>query len=450
MTVIGAVFIVLYIACLAFRRSWFPYVLGVAACVPDAAALVVGQNAVPPFYVGVLLAVPLIVFGTRNGSAESARTLRSEEHQLMWFIALGVVITLVAPVLFPGTRVMPPRTTIDVDYTVPLRFSASSLAQIVYVAGAGCAVVYFAMQSGSPRRIFEFVCWFAVLSALAIALLGRLGFAFPYSLIDNAPNRVYAIYDTRARGTFGEPSNLGAVASFALGFFWVRMNSTVAWTRMRSGCGVVAAAATVAISASGTAVVTVVLWAVIGVVLSVWALARSPQAHVRLGTIAAALAVLVPLVIIVPLAIHGISSEIVTKLGSKSYSDRSHSNDVALQALASTRGLGTGLGGDQASSLATYVLANVGIVGALLFLSVVWVPMSAAWKYGERALAAAVAVGVTAEFVALGQLSFPFLWLALGTCLASVGSKRLRRNQSKDVPSLDDVRPIDVRGGEAS
>lgn len=419
MTALGICFFVAYAVTLAFRRELFPYVLGVAACVPDSGALVIGVNGISPFYVGVILAVPLLIARRSQAQIQGIRILRREEHHLLLFVSSCVVITILGPKLFSGIQVRPPRLGLDAGYTVPLAYNVSNFAQCLYVVLGALVVIYLGVSGSNVSRLFEFILWTGLIAALLIYAGSKLGFQFPYSFIDNQPNRFYSTLDPRARGTFSEASKLGAFASYAIAYFVFQVVRTTGRHRFRGLLGTAASGYAVIISASGTAVITLLTWLVLVLVLMFGASARRSGWRVRPQGVALSVTLMLPVVLLMPLVVRAVNQLVKVKLQESSFSNRRTADTAALHVFLRTLGLGTGLGGDQASSLATTMLATVGVVGSGLLILVVWQAVGSCLHHGSPRLAFAALVGLTAEIISVADLSFPLWWVCLGCCLGS-------------------------------
>src|SRR6185369_12061366 len=73
-----------------------------------------------------------------------------------------------------------------------------------------------------------------------------------------------------------------------------------------------------------------------------------------------------------PTLIQYVAGAVTAKSGGESYNERSGADSFSIQVAVRSLGLGVGLGANRPSSFAVMLLSNVGVVGLLLFVAVVW------------------------------------------------------------------------------
>jgi len=382
-------------------------------------AAYVGGVAIPTFYATAIVAAGLVVARTclPHRTAPAERKGADIGLVLLGCFALwSLLITLVAPFLFPGAPTVNPTH----DVLTPGQLTSSNLAQITYLF-LGLAVVMFLRVSrgGGPELIGLATGTCTALSAWRyLSQVG--GLPFPEGIFDNSPS--FAYIETAAgglqrfRGILSEPAGLAGNCLVTI-FYMVSRARQVRGLR-RAGCLVLAAAALYmgAISTSTTFVIAgfttlglVIVVVAVGFVSRRVAFSRS---MVFLGAIG-----VVILVWVLPLLYSLVASAVSDKLASSSYVDRSTANDDALASFFNSFGLGIGAGAVRASSFAPTLLGATGVIGTVLFTSAVVVFLRrSALSSTRRPVVWALVTFLIIKVAASPDLSDSsgVLWIALG------------------------------------
>lgn len=355
----------------------------------SAAVLIIGHVSILPAYIMlafVALAVLAHPSAARAGIASLAPV--GPGFWLLAYSAYGILTAIFLPQLLEGmTEIVPLGRSAfeDTGSTVPLGPVSSNFTQSIYLLSA---TLSFALTSAVVRtEAGRRVCLDAMIAYaagnLAFAMLDLATYAagVPW-LLDFMRNAQYTFHaDTeiaglkRIVGSFPEASTFArsTVGSLALtGTLWL-----VGYRAALTGPLALASLALLVLSTSsmGLTCAPIVL-----VLLYATAVARAPsmsgsaQFVVWAAPIAVAAAVFV-------IAYHPVTSAFVShyadsvllgKAESDSGVERMAWNVAAWRNLVDTSGLGVGLGTVRTSSLALALLANVGVIGTLLYLAFLW------------------------------------------------------------------------------
>ncbi|WP_242090264.1 hypothetical protein [Curtobacterium sp. DN_7.5] len=421
MTILGAVLALVLAGLVVTRRTaWLPIVLGVTAGLPYSAAVSVGGNSVPLFFVAGLLAVVLLL-----APAPGALAPHWTRVVLVCFVAWSLLITVAAPWFFRGIRVLSSRGGVDLQVLDPdtLAFTASTAGQVAYVLIA-VAVLLYLVRAGAALT--------TVTVAFAVGTVGTTlrGIMVVSSgdllgpLMDTT-NAIYADPGTRLRGVFNEPSELAAFSLPAAVFFAMMASTGVRrrrwpwWLLALTACAnLLQAASGVAVVASGVVVsagivVLLVRSLVLGGVGVQWfVLGGLAAAFVLIGWWSELTAPIVELV--------------DDKIGSQSWNARTGADVFSLQLIGQTGGLGVGLGGNRPSSFAVALPSTIGVPGTVLFLLLV-VGAVLATRTDRGLLPASVSLValLIAKSVGNPDLSTPVLWLLIGVCFVPLWRRAL-------------------------
>jgi hypothetical protein len=419
-SLIGFVCLAAAVAAWILRPALLPAVLAVAALLPDTAAVRFGENAVSCCsVVAVVVAARLGWLLTRPRVRQRLReALRPVDRVLLAALAgYAVLITALGPAVFAGTPVTSPRNGLDLagGGAVPLAYSVSNAAQLVYLLLGLAVAVYLVAEPRTDARILGLT--FGGAAVLAV-LSWALGPSWPHGVLDTMPFS-YVNGQGRVRGTFAEPSILGVALAGGIAWFGARALRFRGATRWRAVAALAVSVVAAVLNRSGTLLVAlggIALLAV--VVLVVRMLRRRPAARpavlAGLAVVAAAavLALTPPGAAVVDVLTGG-------KLHTESFSHRSSADLAALRVLTDTAGLGAGLGSDRASGLLTTELACLGVIGTLALFGLIARAAVGGLRRDLLAAPAWALVAVTiAQITAVPDASLPFLWLALGTTLA--------------------------------
>lgn len=437
MTVLGAIFATAALVAFLIRRDYYLWVMSAAAAFPTSAAVLIGDYAISPFH---MLGIPLVA-----ALALDRRRVTGPGRQALYlFAAWTALVTITAPVLQQGVRVLTPDLGIETGLAAPqtLAFGASQIGQLAYLV-IGLSVVVAVSRRGPWSLLPAPGLALAVLLALSELIAINIGASWPHDFFDNgAVTYLDSEYDGRARlrGAMAEASLLGEISVAALGYFAVlavtrRGLARWGWTLLASSSLLVAIA-----SASGAAAAALLVVAVV-------ALAVVVIRVLRRGRAAGALIFGVPAVVILAIvygatAYTSVAAFVEDKLSSQSGTARGASNDFSLQVVIDSFGLGVGIGSHRPSSFAWMLLACTGLVGTALFAAAVW------WlgRAAGGPLAAALVGALAAKVAAAADLSAPYLWVLLGAC-ASVAwqvrpgsGDRERDPAQRELPGVADSR----------
>ncbi len=418
MTFLGIAFIAATVVALFKGRRAFSYVLAAAAAFPVSAVVTVAGTSVTPFYALSAVAAVLLFFDSSRFVSSPGRPL------LMVFAAWSLLVTLVAPFIFRGVRVLSPREGVDnaVMSPDPLAFSVSSIAQAGYLMLALCAVIYLARSGVGPLVAAAPLALGTLLSSLAAAM-AFLGMRWPSEIFDTSVNVMYSDtsdgFESRLRGVYSEPSELAGFSLAAMAFFAVA--AFRAKPRSRPAAVVLAALAALnlQLSSSGTAVMGVAIFAAIAMATGIVHIIRNDGRslpYVLLGILLAG----VPAVLFLGQIIAEAQTVVNGKVGSISYVSRTTADLFSLGIVWETFGIGVGLGANRPSSFGAMLLAGVGVIGTVAFVGFLITVVSHAAKV--RAASPAVwglIATLTAKAVALPDLSVPVLWVLIAACMAA-------------------------------
>ena len=410
--------------------------LGGATAAGSAAYL--GGVAIPTFYATAIVAAGLVVARTCLPRKDVAGPRRGADIGLVLlacFLLWSVLITLVAPFLFPGAPTVNPVRGV----LVPGELTSSNLAQIIYLFLGLAVVVFLRTSRGGGTELIGLAA--GVCTALSawryLAQVG--GLPFPQGLFDNSPS--FAYIETAAggvprfRGILSEPAGLAANCMVTI-FYMVSRARQVRGLR-RAGCLLLAAAALYmgAVSTSTTFVIAGLAGVALVIMVVAFGFLSRRVAFARSMVFLGAIGVVV-LVWVLPLLYTAIASAVNDKLASSSYVDRSSANEDALASFFNSFGLGIGVGAVRASSFVPTLLGATGVIGAALFTGAVVVfvrrsALSPARRPVVWALVAFLIIKVSSGpdlsdssgilWIALGLLSRPLAEPGTGTDPSEVG-----------------------------
>jgi hypothetical protein len=413
-------------ACLLVRsRLRLEHLLAATAVFAGSAAINVGGNSVSPFFVvasliAALAGALLLGIGYKERAYRDGR-LFSGHPYLLVFLLWCVLVTLVAPSLFVGVRVLSPRGGTDSEVAFPsyLDYSLSNLIQVAYLALCVLIVLHIGHLRGSVKHLLSIA--FAVglaLSTMRLVSAGLDGLIGP--LIDNSQNVNYVSFtstgERRFRGIFPEPSLLASFSTASIAYFASRLMSDRGYLSAFSCAGLLLGVANFYASASGTAVVGGALVLIVAVVAGGVRLFRR-DVQLRLPLMFAFAAGFIVMIFYGTILLSPFEAIVAEKIGSSSFETRSTADAFSLGIMSDTGYLGAGLGSSRPSSFWPMLLSTVGAVGSLLFIAVVYRVLRPAFRNtAYRPAAWALLSLLICKSVAGPNLAEPMLWLALGVC----------------------------------
>jgi hypothetical protein len=332
------------------------------------------------------------------------------------FLLWSVLVTLVAPFLFPGAPTVNPVAGV----LVPGQLTSSNLAQIIYLF-LGLAVVLFLRSSrGGGTELIGLAAGTCTALSAWRYVAQTTGLPFPEGLFDNSPS--FAYIETAAggvprfRGILSEPAGLAANCMVTI-FYMVSRARQVRGLR-RAGCLVLAAAALYmgAVSTSTTFVIAGLVGIALVIVVVAFGFLSRQVAFARSKVFLGAIGVVV-LVWALPYLYTAIAGAVSEKLASSSYVDRSSANEDALASFFNSFGLGIGVGAVRASSFVPTLLGATGVIGTVLFTAAVVVFV----RRSALSLSRRPVVWALVAFLIIKVSSGPdlsdssgILWIALG------------------------------------
>lgn len=411
-SVLGLIFLLLGLATWLTSRRAFARTLAASTPFATTAAVTIGGNGVPPFYI-------LAVFGGITAIYTSSRGRHIEHLSLrligIFFLWSGFA-TAVGPSIFAGIPVLDPRGGIDnqVHEPTPLSYSPSMGAQIVYLALGALVAWYLAQSKTLDPGLLTLP--FAIGGVLSIVRLVPGVAAISDPIFRDYGDLTFNFYGSRNFGIFAEPSFLAVFSISALAYFVVRMRLVRGWRLFGLVILAIVTAVNLATSGSGTAALAVLVLGAVAMIYFAWQFLLS---RLRLSPMALMVPFLVAAILMTrnPLrdAIVGTVSD---KSSSESFVNRNASDLFSLDLAWHTFGIGVGLGASRPSSFFTMLLSNVGIVGVVLVAFIFAKALLGARGRRDWVPAAASLIALlTAKIIAEPALSTPLMWLILGVCI---------------------------------
>ncbi|NYD25213.1 hypothetical protein BJ960_000016 [Leucobacter aridicollis] len=413
----GAIFAAL-LAVSVFRRSLFPWVFASSAAFPFSAAMQLGGNSLSPFHLAAALATTFLIADTASSRRTPQQEGRAGRFALGVFAVWASVVTLLAPLMFGGVRVLSARAGIDaaVDALDPLTYTVSTIAQLAYALLSVGAVLYLG-RTRIPASLAFVPFGLGTVIAGVNYLCRMVGLPWPSELFDTSVNVIYGIAHYRG-GVFNEPSELAgfSVASFALfavGAFCSRGRRRVVLASLA-----VLAVVNALNSQAGTALASLFVVAALLSALAAWQFVTRGNGTVAM-IILAGLAALAWIAWGDALTSWG-ASIFLNKLDSSSFSVRTASDRISLHIVSQTWGLGVGLGANRPSSFAAMMLSCTGVIGAAAFAVFLFKICATAMRssLGLPAAWGLIAM-LCAKTISLPDLTTPAMWVLIAACANS-------------------------------
>ena len=402
-----------------FSKHGFGRALALGGATAAGSAATLGAVVIPTFYATAMVAAGLVVASKcrpRKGTAGTRKGADVGVVLLACFLFWSVLITLVAPFLFPGAPTVDPVR----GELVPGLLTSSNVAQMIYLFLGLVVVLFLRASNGAGTELIGLAAGTCTALSAWRYLAQVAGIPFPEGLFDNSPS--FAFIQTAAgglprfRGILSEPAGLAASCLVTI-FYMVPRARQVRGLR-RAGCLVLAAAALYmgVVSTSTTFVIAGLVGVALVIVVVAFGFLSRRVAFSRSIAFLGALGVVV-LVLVLPPLYTAIASAVSDKLASSSYVDRSSANEDALASFVNSFGLGFGMGSVRASSFVPTLLGATGAVGAVLFTGavVVFVRRSAL-SSARRPVVWALVVFLVIKVSSGPDLSDTsgILWIALG------------------------------------
>jgi hypothetical protein len=440
-TVVGQVFLLALVYCVALRRPAIPWVLSASTPFVATASVISSGNSVTPFFLLLLVIVAIPVLGWLYRPVDTALAAEPGRTSLLLFGLWATVISLLGPIYFAGTPVLDPRSGIDAEVQFPslLQFGISNFAQVLYLLLGLAMVIYVGQVPGvSPQLPSIGFAIGTVFSTLRLVLSEDL----TRELFDTAPNIRY-INTTpdgqeRLRGIFSEPSALATFSITALVFF--AMSAARSTGRLRAFSLVMAAwcLLNLGLSSSGTALIGGLI--VTGL-LGGHALYRFASGRSRWSPLAVfGVFLSIPVVIVVLPLLYGSANGVIgDKVQSDSYAARSAADLFSLDLVGQTLGWGVGLGSNRPSSFLSMLLSCTGVIGTGLFFFAVARLVGGAYRIPafQPSAWALVALLVT-KCVTGPDMSEQPMWILMAVC-ANAAWRGPATAPTEAPPALDHV-----------
>lgn len=400
----------------AFRPRLAVPALALAGATPGGVALVAGGVGLPTFYATSLVVLLSWALSWVLGGGRVGRNAVPGLALFLLFAGVAIAVTLIAPFLFAG---QPTQTTTGAPL-VPGVVTTSNIAQSTYLLLGVGVFAFVARSRGTTAAVLGIPVGGVVLLSFWRYLSVHAGVPFPEGIFYNSPTA--AIIETapggaeRFRGILSEPSSLATYCLVATAWALSMLRDVRPATRVLlvglAGVALylgVVSTSTTFIVAGGLSMV------VVGCVLS--ARFFSAQLRIARSLVLLGVALLVPLIYVVPAISGFVGDSIKDKLGSSSYTDRSGSDVESFDVLFRTAGFGVGLGANRGSSLIASTLGAVGVLGTLLLLVAVLYVLSLAVRSNSYGPAFWVLVVSLITRVVSGpdlSDSSGLFWLSLG------------------------------------
>lgn len=338
------------------------------------------QIGVQPTYVVLLLGLAARVAGRRQPQSRLWRPAPATTLLLLGFVVYATITALVCPFLFKGVLVSNPRLGFD----VPLKWELGHLNQLLYLL-LSFAIYLVAAYWTPPAELTQSLRWFvggvvlASLIGLYQFLAMKTGLPFPREILDTSPT--YAIFKAyeidgfpRMNATFTEAAAAAFSMNVAMALVLWRMLDRADSFRNLTQCLIIGIGLLLTVSTTGYVCLAFLLFVTVIRFFAPWSGpidARKARAFLLVPVL-----LLVPLIVAVPPLREAVvrlgHTVLLDKTNTSSYEMRSSWNHKTYQAVAETHWLGAGWGVCRASSFIPTLLGNVGLPGAVLFLSFCW------------------------------------------------------------------------------
>lgn len=400
----------------------------------------------PYFFAASLIAIRI---GSRflagRLGLRAGEPVRDHVKVLVLFVGWAVVSTLVLPILFSGMPVDLGRAGADATYfnLIPLRWTFSNVGQAGYLVLDLCLVLLFlrnAARPGYTEGLIEAFTWsgLVVVAVGAYQLLAyRIDLPFPKAFLYS--NQVWGQLAGegiggwhRINATFPEASSAGdflamwSVFELVLAARGGRAGARHWWFAVAGSFMVVNTTSTTGYVALGMA------WAVF-----IWkyVIRLMLEGRVAVRALVAASLVVGTIVVAFVLGGHGaflIDAVLLNKMQTGSGVHRLASVVEGVHVFVQSFGLGVGLGSDRALSAGAYILANLGVVGIVLFSYLLWQLYALGRRLGPggagegksrvwfEAMGWALVVQLLAMLESGAEITGPTLWVPWGILAAII------------------------------
>jgi hypothetical protein len=448
MTFLGVLFIPVVLFCFVSRPERLLSLVMVAALFEAGSVFNGSVGAyvfgVQPFYFVEIFVVVRLLILVGQGKAllfPRADPRRGFIALLIAFWAWSFASAFVMPYVFAGVPVFePPRAGFDspfVDLT-PLHWTISNFAQAAYLTLNVATILYAFFVVRTRRQLESLFRGFALSASIAVAagLLQRLtislGWPFPYELFNNNPGYSQGFDQQlvgfrRISSTFPEPSFAGSFLSgIASGLLAGFLSGQRGWRWL---FGLLVVTAVLLDTTATTGYVAIVgMTCVLFVYFSPF---RGPKRVRRLLArrwivVGSAVSALAACVLLFVSGFNEIFLNVTTeKAEGLSFAFRADLDLAAITVFRNTYGIGAGLGSNRPSSLVMTFLSSVGIVGTILFATLLYRIVKAfPGKSAPSTLHMtfwSLAGLLLAQTIAIPDMNRPVLWTLMMLVMVQVG-----------------------------
>jgi hypothetical protein len=441
----------------SYSPEWaiFCAVLEGAALVNVGGGFAVGLS--PYFFVVALIALRTMPqWATGRIRFFPQEPIASQVRILAIFIAWCVFSAFALPILFAGVPVQSPRAGVEQQYYIQtaLQWSPSNGGQAGYMILNFVMVMCLVQLAAQPGRFERLVSAFSWSGVFVVAVgafqifCNRVGLPFPSWLFNSnqawaeLPNQMMGGGFSRMSATFVEPSEAGAFLAAWSVFQLSLAISGGSRTRLHWLWAAVGSFMLIETTSTTGYVTAAIIWSVIA-----WDCFRTVLQYGRIK-VEATLAVLTlaGAIIVALIAVPGtwvlLDAVLFNKAGSQSAMNRTATLGRAVTVFQNTWGLGVGLGSNRAMSMFFYVLSNLGFVGVILLVFLLFQLYSLTRGQLQNSktdrttssYARAIGVALFADILALlvsgAEITQPRLWILWGMLLAANRQMWLQTNHT--------------------
>jgi O-antigen ligase len=336
-----------------------------------------GQGfALAPYYVLLIIQMLHLVFGRSRPIPVLPKQQSAITLCLMAFVCYALLSALLCPFFFNGIAVNNPRS----GFGSPLSWGTYNLTQSTYLC-LGFSLFLSCVYASSVGELTRALNWylagetFAALGAIYQFLSFKVGLPFPTEILhSNTQHVIFDAYEigggfTRVSSTFTEASAAASHFTVALAFvIWRLLFNQTTWRELFCFLTLLIALVMTTSSSGYIAFAYIVL-------VTTFLCFRKARAtrSTRLFRAGLAIAVMVLVVAVASMprvinpAIELVNEVLLKKTQTRSYQERTASNEAAITVAGQTVWLGAGWGSLRASSFIANMLGTVGIPGTLCF-----------------------------------------------------------------------------------
>lgn len=444
MTATGIVLLPVELAAILLPLRWMIFVVPATMIFESASVLTIGSLGLQPGFAMAALVVLRVIFEATLGRCSVPLAIMPSVISLLTFIFITILSLWTAVLFFQGKVLVVGGTDgFQLNAAAPWFFRRENMTQLVYLglngsfvlalAGALCRLPPDELARAIDRGFVTMIV-LAGLLCLWQELSFVTGIWWPKEFFASNPDFVNSVGQTmlgtlRVNGPFGEPSALAFYYSGFLFYSWARL---IARASLSSAALVVSCVAVLLISKSTTGLFVLAAFAFVALLQTAISLVagHSRPRPTRGGLaamvlIAAALAAGVAWAVANQAYLRDLLDLLVfQKDQGISYLEREGVNEIALDIVGQTWGLGVGIGSHKANSLALTLLSNTGIAGTAVFSVFVVLLLRGTRASASTAMPVRWFVGalVFAHLFSNPNLSMAITWMGFGLAMATAAS----------------------------